>query len=230
MVSKRTGNASSCSHLRKNSNAAKLEEMGKARRAAERRKDAFYRMAKEQGYRSRAAFKLLQINSKFNVIKKGYAVVDLGAAPGGWLQVAKEISGGVVIGVDLQPIAKIEGVETLRYDITSEDAFEKIKEVLRKFSCEHVDVVLSDASPNISGIWSYDHFRSYELCEAALKIATKLLRSGGNFVTKMFQGEAYRDFYEEVRRNFAFTKAYSPQASRKHSAEIYIIGKGFKLK
>lgn len=202
--------------------------MGKVRRDAEQRKDVFYRLAKKYGYRSRAAFKLLQINAKFRVIRRGDVVIDLGAAPGGWLQVAKELSGGVVIGVDLQPIAKIEGVETLRCDITSEDAPEKIKEVLRKFSCERADVVLSDASPNISGVWSYDHFRSYELCEAALKIATTLLKSGGNFVTKIFQGESFKDFYEEVRRKFTFAKAYSPQASRKRSAEIYIVGKGFK--
>jgi len=189
-----------------------------------RRKDFFYRKAKEEGYRSRASYKLLQINQKHNVIKKGDTVVDLGAAPGGWLQVAKEISGGFVLGVDIQSIAPLGGVETLRGDITDPSTIESIRGMIEKTG--GADAVICDASPNLSGNWSLDHARSIDLCRSALDIATKILKPGGNFVVKVFQGDMFSDFLAEVKKHFSFVKVYGPQASRKESAEIYIIGKG----
>ncbi len=189
-----------------------------------RHKDHFYRKAKEAGYRSRASYKLLQINQKHNVIKKGDTVVDLGAAPGGWLQVAKEISGGFVLGVDIQNIAPLGGVETFRGDITDPSTIESIKGMIEK--TEGADVVICDASPNLSGNWSLDHARSIDLCRSALDIATKILKPGGNFVVKVFQGDMFSDFLAAVKKHFSFVKVYGPQASRKESAEIYIIGKG----
>lgn len=189
-----------------------------------RHKDHFYRKAKEEGYRSRASYKLLQINQKHNVIKKGDTVVDLGAAPGGWLQVAKEISSGFVLGVDIQNIAPLGGVETLRGDITDPSTIESIRGMIEKTG--GADAVICDASPNLSGNWNLDHARSIDLCRSALDVATKILKPGGNFVVKVFQGDMFSDFLAEAKKHFSFVKVYGPRASRKESAEIYVICKG----
>jgi 23S rRNA (uridine2552-2'-O)-methyltransferase len=186
------------------------------------RRDYFYRKAKEEGYRSRAAFKLKQINEKFSIIKKGDTVVDLGAAPGGWLQVAMELSGGRVVGVDLLPIEEIKGVETIRGDIRLEATVEKIRERIQK---EGADVVICDAAPNLTGNWSYDHARSIDLATSALECARKILKPGGRFAVKVFQGDMFPEFLSKVRRHFVKVKAFSPEATRKQSAEIYVIGK-----
>lgn len=198
---------------------------------ADLKTDRFYKAAKEEGYRSRSAFKLLQISKKFKQIKAGDAVVDLGAAPGGWSQVAHELvgEGGVVISVDLQPMEPIEDVVVIKGDITNEEEIVKaIKEALVSKERKTVDVVISDAAPQLSGNRDYDQFRSFELSSAALNIAVKLLKNNGNFVTKIFQGEYYKQFYDSVKRKFRDTRAYSPAASRKRSAEVYVVGKGYK--
>lgn len=186
------------------------------------RRDYFYRKAKDEGYRSRAAFKLKQINQKFNIIKKRDTVVDLGAAPGGWLQVAKELSGGGVVGVDILPIEAIDGVYTIKGDIRLDATVEKIRRCIKK---EGADVVICDAAPNLSGNWSYDHARSIDLATSALECARKILKPGGNFAVKVFQGDMFHEFLEKVRQHFVKVKAFSPEASRKQSAEIYVIGK-----
>lgn len=191
---------------------------------ARNQKDYFYHRAKDEGYRSRAAYKLQQINKKHNIIKPGASVVDLGAAPGGWLQMAKELSGGRVIGVDLQKIAPIEGVDTVKGDLTSESTIEKIEEIIGEHS---TDTVICDAAPNLTGNWSLDHGRSIELSEAALGVAKRLLIPGGHFVVKVFQGDMFRKFLDEVKANFVYVRSYTPSASRKQSAEIYVIGKKF---
>ncbi len=187
------------------------------------RRDYFYRRARKEGYRSRAAFKLMQISERFNLIKKGGTIVDLGAAPGGWLQVSKELSGGKVIGVDILPIEKIEGVETIKGDIRLDATVEKIRDLIKKK--DGADVVLCDAAPNLSGNWSYDHARSIDLATSALECARKILKPGGNFAVKVFQGDMFPGYLNKVRRYFAKVQAFSPQASRKQSAEIYVIGK-----
>ena len=185
------------------------------------RGDAYYRMAKKMGYRSRASFKLLQINERFRVIKRGYTVVDLGAAPGGWSQVAKEISSGTVVAVDLQEIEPIDGVECIVGDFTKAEVLEKIKS-----SVKEVDVVLCDASPHLSGAKSTDQARATGLAEDALRVADELLREGGNFVIKAFRGEMYEEFFARVKRRFKRTKAYIPKATTRGSTESYIIGFG----
>lgn len=190
--------------------------------------DRFYKEAKKEGYRSRSAFKLLQIVNKFELIKEGDVVVDLGAAPGGWSQVAKVLVGenGVVISVDLQRIEKIEDVEIIKSDITKEEeTVTAIKDWLK--GRDAVDVVISDASPKLSGNRDYDHFRSSELSRSALNIASALLMRNGNFVAKIFQGAYYNKFYRAVKEKFKYARAYSPEASRKRSAEVYVIGKGY---
>jgi 23S rRNA (uridine2552-2'-O)-methyltransferase len=194
---------------------------------ARRRHDYFWKEAKRWGYRSRASFKLIQINERFSVIRKGYKVVDLGAAPGGWLQVAKDIAGekGVIIGVDLLPIEPIEGVFTLKKDIRRPDVVDRILEIT---GGNKVDAVLSDASPNLSGNWSWDHGRSIDLAETALGVSDKILKEDGNFVVKVFQGDMYGAFFKTVLVRFERGNAYTPRASRKESAEIYLIGRGYR--
>ncbi len=184
-------------------------------------KDYYYRLAKQEGYRARSAYKLLQINEKFNIIKRGDSVVDLGAAPGGWLQVAAKLSGGNIVGVDLEGIAPIPGVKTFQADITSESTVNLVKEALGG----EADVVICDAAPNLTGAWHRDHAVSVDLARSALKIAKKLLRPRGNFVVKVFQGDLFLDYLNDVRKEFSSVHAHSPLASRKESAETYVVAK-----
>ena len=185
-------------------------------------------MAKREGYRSRAAFKLKQLNQRYGLMRRGDVVVDLGAAPGGWLQAAREAVGdhGFVLGVDLQPIAKLpyENVVTIVGDVTKPETPKLIMNKLPRAA----DIVVSDASPSISGVWEVDHARSIELAKAALGIAGEVLARDGKLLIKVFQGEMLDEFLTEVRQRFEFMKVSKPMASRKGSAEIYIIGKGFK--
>jgi len=187
-----------------------------------KRQDFYYRKAKFEGYRSRASYKLLQIQERYRIFQKGDIVVDLGAAPGGWLQVIRQLD-ATAIAVDLQQIAPLEGVTFIRADITSpEIVIERIQGIVGQ-----VNVVVSDAAPNLSGVWSLDHARSIDLSSGALKIATGVLKTGGNFVVKVFQGDLFDTFTREVRTHFGFVKSFNPQASRKQSAEIYIVAKRF---
>lgn len=190
------------------------------------RKDAYWKKAKKEGYRSRASYKLLQLNKKFKLIKYGNFVLDIGCAPGGWMQVARKIVGdkGYVLGIDIQTIPSFEqdNVEFLQKDITDKDIIQKISEKSPFF-----DVVISDISPNITGVWDVDHYKSVNLSKKALNLACKVLRAGGNFLVKVFQGEYTSDFFDEVGPHFSYTKISAPKASRKSSSEVYIIGKSF---
>lgn len=193
----------------------------------EKREDYFYRKAKEEKYRSRAVFKLFQLNDKFGIMKRGDKIVDLGAAPGGWMQVARKIVGkeGFVLGLDLEWIAPFEyhNVVSLVGDVFAEGTIARIKEVVPA-----ADAVLSDASPDISGVWTIDHLKSVDLCRGALRIANEILKPGGNILLKIFQGEEAKAFYLELKARFDYAKMTKPEASRGQSAEMYIVGKGFK--
>jgi 23S rRNA (uridine2552-2'-O)-methyltransferase len=195
--------------------------------ANQRRKEYYYRKAKEEDYRSRAAFKLLQTVKKHHFIKKGDIVVDLGAAPGGWLQAARRIVGneGFVLGVDLKEIEPLneENVFTIVSDITQPETHTLIKGILPSLA----DVVVSDVSPRVSGIWETDHARQVGLARVSLLVALKVLRPDGNFFVKVFQGDMFRDFFEDVRRCFLNVKIAKPKASRPKSAEIFVLGRGF---
>ncbi|MCS7118758.1 MAG: SAM-dependent methyltransferase [Archaeoglobaceae archaeon] len=186
------------------------------------KRDHYYWEAKKKGYRSRAAFKLLQINRDFKLIRKGDLVLDLGSSPGGWSQVAVEI-GAFVVAVDINPMEDLKGVTFIKADIMDE----KLIDILLEIS-DSYDVVMSDASPKITGIWTIDHLRSIDLARASFNIAKKVLRNSGNFLVKVFQGEEIKNFYDDLKPYFAFKKFHSPKASRKSSAEIYFVGKGFK--
>jgi 23S rRNA (uridine2552-2'-O)-methyltransferase len=192
---------------------------------AERRNDPYTKAAKKLDYRSRASFKLIQIDDKFKLLKRGATVADLGAAPGGWLQVAAERVGykGKVVGVDLQPIEPLEGVETIQGDMRKEETVLDMLEALGG----KADVVLSDMSPSISGSYNMDHARSVDLCEHALEFAQKVLRPGGALAMKIFEGEMMPELMKEVRSHFKEVKLYGPEASRSSSSEIYIIARGF---
>ncbi len=191
------------------------------------RKDYYYKRAKREKYRSRASYKLKQLNEKFKIIKKGHTVLDLGAAPGGWMQVLRELVGdeGMVLGVDLSRIMPLEfeNVVTIEGDYTTPGVISRIKEKIEK-----ADAVVSDASPDISGVWDIDHIRSVELSRSALALAKDVLKPNGNFLIKVFQGAEADDFYREVKAAFNYAKRTKPKASRDTSAEIYIVGKGLK--
>ena len=187
-----------------------------------KRQDYYYRKAKFEGYRSRASYKLLQIQERYHIVRSGDIIVDLGAAPGGWLQVIRQLD-ATAIAVDLQQIAPLEGVTSIRSDITAPDiVIEKIQELVGE-----VNVVVSDAAPNLSGVWSLDHARSIDLSNSALKIALGVLKTGGSFVVKVFQGDLFDSFTREVRAHFSFVKSFNPRASRKQSAEIYVVAKHY---
>jgi 23S rRNA (uridine2552-2'-O)-methyltransferase len=191
------------------------------------KKDYYYRKAKKERYRSRAAFKLKQLNEKFRIVKKGGVVLDLGAAPGGWMQVLREIVAeeGFVLGVDLDDIKpfKFENIKAIKGDFTKDEVAGEIKKIIGS-----ADVVVSDASPDISGVWDVDHFRSVELSRSALSIARDILKPGGNFLVKVFQGGETEDFFREVKGAFSYTKRTKPRASRDQSSEIYIVAKGLR--
>jgi len=196
----------------------------------ERKREYYYRKAKEEKYRSRAAYKLLQAVEKYRFINSGYVVVDLGAAPGGWLQVSRELVGekGFVLGVDIKPIPPFDATNvcTIVGDVTEPQAVSEIKEVLP----HSADVVISDVSPNISGIWELDHARQIDLARKSLQVAISTLRSGGNFFVKVFQGDMLNDFFTEVKQHFISVRFIKPKASRAKSSELYILAMGFSQK
>jgi 23S rRNA (uridine2552-2'-O)-methyltransferase len=179
-----------------------------------------------ENYRSRAAYKLKQLDFKFDIISPGCTVVDLGASPGGWTQVALEQVGeeGKVVALDIDRFPPIEGVTFIRGDLRKAEVLEKLLVELP----DGADVVISDMSPNISGNYSYDHALSIDLCENALKFASKVLKPDGNFVVKMFFGDMSRGFVSLVRRSFHEVHVTHPEASRPTSSEVYVIGLGFR--
>jgi 23S rRNA (uridine2552-2'-O)-methyltransferase len=194
----------------------------------ERKDDPYYRWAKEQGYRSRAAFKLIQLNERFGFLENARKVLDLGAAPGGWLQVAGESIGedGLVVGVDLDEIEPLglPNVETLVGDIADEETQDEIIEIFQG----KVDVILSDVAPDVSGVWDLDQYRQIYLARVALVIADRLLKREGWMVIKTFQGSEHESFVREMKDMFEIVKTVKPKASRKKSAEIYLVARNLK--
>ena len=189
----------------------------------EKKKEHYYKMAKKEKYRSRASYKLIQLNKKFRIIKSRDYVVDLGAAPGGWSQVALDIVGddGKVIAVDLQRIKPFEQDNFIQItgDFTENETVQKIEETLGW----NADVILSDAAPKLTGIKDIDQFKSIEIVENALKIADSILKIDGNLIVKVFQGEGFEDLLKKVKKKFKTVKTTKPPSSKKGSMEMYVI-------
>jgi 23S rRNA (uridine2552-2'-O)-methyltransferase len=196
------------------------------------RKDDYYNRAKQQGYRARSAYKLKQLDDSANLFPEGDTVVDLGAAPGGWLQVAAEKVGprGKVVGVDLQRIDDLEPhqVTTMRGDMTEERTRDRLRRELNAEEGEGiVDTVISDMAPNMTGEYELDHARSVHLARIAFETAQQYLKPGGDFVAKVFQGRDLDDLREEMGESFQYVRTITPPASRDASSEVYLVGKGY---
>lgn len=206
--------------------------MGRRRRRSHWRthqqSDRYFRLAKEEGYRARSAYKLKQIDERFHILHRGDAVVDLGAAPGSWSQVvARRVGrGGKVVAVDLRPIEPIPGVLILQGDMTDPEMQARIEAALGG----PADVVLSDAAPSTTGIKLRDHVLSMELGHAALATARRLLRPGGSLVIKVFEGEDLAELIRAVKQSFHPVKLFTPDATRNESWESFIVARGFKGK
>jgi len=195
-------------------------------RLADARKDQYRRLAKDQGYRARSAYKLLQLNHSYHIIKKGSKVVDLGCAPGGWMQVVTNEVGqaGKVIGIDLKPVEPVAGATVLKGSIEDIDMLEKIAGILG----DKADVILSDLSPNVSGLWDIDHARQISLSTIALGFARQVLRVDGSAVFKVFEGDTLGEFRAELKSSFGRVLLNKPLASRQESSELYIVCLDFK--
>lgn len=193
-----------------------------------RKRDQYYRLARIRGYRSRAAYKLLQTVRTYSIIQPGNKVVDLGSHPGGWLQVARETAGpeGLVIGIDLKPVGPLHysNVKVLQMDIYEEDVVDRILAE----SNGPVDTVLSDLAPSIIGAWDVDHARQVDLAGRAFEIGKEILKQGGSSLIKLFQGPELKKFQKEAEQFFSQSRLLKPKASRPESSEVYFLGLGFK--
>ncbi|MDP3009149.1 MAG: 23S rRNA (uridine(2552)-2'-O)-methyltransferase RlmE [Methylococcales bacterium] len=189
--------------------------------------DEYVKMAQAQGYRSRAVFKLSEIQEKDSLIKAGMNVVDLGAAPGGWSQYAQQRlgKGNKLVALDILPMDPIDGVDFIQGDFLEQSVIDELYAVLDNMP---VHLVLSDMAPNMSGNKAVDQPRSMYLCELALDTAKTILAKNGAFLVKVFQGEGFEDYHREVQQNFTKVVIRKPKASRPRSNEVYILAKGFK--
>jgi 23S rRNA (uridine2552-2'-O)-methyltransferase len=189
--------------------------------------DQYVKQAQKLGYRSRACFKLLEIQQKDRLIRPGNLVVDLGSAPGGWSQVAAELVGhkGRVIASDILPMDSLAGVEFIKGDFTEAVVFEQL---LVLIDSDSVDLVISDMAPNLSGVKDVDQPQAMYLVELALDMAKQVLKPGGALVAKVFQGEGFDDYYKEVRMVFSRVVTRKPDSSRARSREVYMVATGYK--
>jgi 23S rRNA (uridine2552-2'-O)-methyltransferase len=187
-------------------------------------RDEYYNKSKQEGYRARSAYKLQQLDETADLLRDGATVVDLGAAPGGWLQVASERvgDGGTVVGVDRQRIDPLDGVETIRGDMTEAATRERVADAVGE-----ADVVLSDMAPNVTGEYELDHARSVHLARQAAETARELLGAGGDFVAKVFDGRDLAALREDVAADFEYVREVRPDASRDSSSELYLVAKGY---
>jgi 23S rRNA (uridine2552-2'-O)-methyltransferase len=186
--------------------------------------DPYVAAARQQGWRSRAAFKLLDLDDRFHLITRGARVLDLGAAPGGWTQVAVKRGAGTVVGVDLLAMDPIPGAVILQGDFTEPATQARLAELVGG----KADIVLSDMAPNTTGHGATDHIRIVALAELACAFATDMLAEGGHFVAKVFQGGAEKQMLAEMKRSFASVRHAKPPSSRKESSELYVVASGFR--
>jgi len=189
--------------------------------------DPYVKEAQRRGYRSRAAFKLIELDERDKLLRPGIAAVDLGAAPGSWSQVLRERLGpkGCIVAVDILPMDPLAGVDVLQADFSSDEGLASVE---RALGGRPVDLVVSDMAPNLSGVGSADQARSVGLAELALDFAAAHLQPGGDFAVKVFQGSGLPEFEKAVRMHFAKSYVRKPKASRDRSREVFLVGKGFR--
>jgi len=190
--------------------------------------DHYVKMAQQQGLRSRSAFKLLELQDKYQLIRPGMVVVDLGAAPGGWCQAAKPLLGpkGRIIGLDILEMEPLEGVEFIQGDFTEDEPLHELEQLL---DGQKVDLVLSDMAPNMSGMAAIDQAKAMYLAELALEFVKAHLKPGGDFVVKLFQGTDFDGYVREVRSVFEKVQVRKPKASRPRSREVYLLARGHQV-
>ena len=187
--------------------------------------DPYVKEAKIKGYRSRAAFKLLELNTKFELIKKDALVVDLGCAPGGWVQIALKLGADRVVGIDLLPVEPIGSADMIEMDFMNKNAPKILREKLKR----KPDIVLSDLAANTTGHRQTDHLKTVALVESAADFAMEILKPGGSFVTKVFQGGAEEKLLAMLKKSFKTVKHAKPKSSRAGSPEMYLVAKGYGL-
>lgn len=199
-------------------------------RLQDARRDHYRKLAKDQGYRSRAAYKLKQLNDSYRILRRGHRVVDVGCAPGGWVQVATKEVGpeGRVVGIDLKPVEPVPGAFILQGSIDDPAALRQLVEALGGDSSSMADVVLSDLAPNVSGMWEVDHARQIDLTRSVLALARQVLREGGSAVFKVFEGEFLRELRDEMAKSFGKVLVSKPTASRQESSELYLVCLNFR--
>jgi len=190
-------------------------------------KDQYVLKSQQEGYRSRAAYKLLQIQAKDKIIKPGMNVVDLGAAPGGWSQVARQFIGskGKIVALDILPMEQLAQVEFIQGDFQEESV---LHELLAMLNNERVDLVISDMAPNITGVKAVDQPKSIYLLELAIDLADQVLKPGGSLLMKVFQGEGFQSLLADLRQRYQKVITRKPDASRSRSSEVFLLAKGFK--
>jgi len=196
-------------------------------RLVDAKRDQYRRLAKKEGYRSRSAYKLLQLDKTYHILRPGYVVVDFGSAPGGWLQVTSEKIGrnGLVIGIDIDPIKPIsENIHILVGDVLAPET----KDELLKLLPRKADVILSDLAPDVTGVWQIDHLRQIDLASKVVDLMPDLLRRGGAAVMKVFEGEETNRFHHQVRGVFEKVFTAKPPASRGQASEMYLVALGYR--
>ena len=189
--------------------------------------DRYVQKAQQDGYRSRAAYKLVEINEKDKLIKPGMTILDLGAAPGGWTQVAARLAGddGTVVASDILEMDPVPGVTFIQGDFREESVY---AEILSAINQQPVGLVISDMAPNMSGMKTVDQPRAMYLIELALDMAVNTLSPGGNFLVKVFQGEGFQEYRQQMQLHFKTLVTRKPESSRARSKELYLLGRGFK--
>lgn len=196
-------------------------------RLEQAKRDYYRRRAKEEGYRSRAAFKLKQMNNKYHLMRRGSKVIDIGSAPGGWAQVSSELVGNVgqVVGVDIEPVKSVsKNTVVLQEDILSPTASDSILNALRGAKA---GLVLADLSPKLSGVWDMDHYKQIDLCNSVIDILPSILDREGSCLMKAFQGDELQNLLKRLKESFDRVEISKPNASRKESSEVYLVGLNF---
>lgn len=213
---------------KKNIKTAKRRKISSTRWLERQINDPYVALAKQNGYRSRASFKILEINDKFKIFKKGNKVLDLGSAPGGWSQViSQKVGKDNILAVDILEMQQLSGVKFIQQDFLAPEA-EKI--IMNEIGGEKYDVVMSDMAANTTGNKDIDHIRTSTLVEEAFNFSIKVLKKNGTFIAKVFQGGTEPKLFSEMKQKFKIIKHFKPDSSRKESVEMYVIAQGFKVK